>query len=114
MSKEIDRDRAVEESGDQIAVFGRRGAHTFNREEASRFFGRMERRSPSQRSCGCVTSGHSLRQGTIPEASRKDVRLVKYMTGYTNFLARSFGAWVCFDRWSCRSSLTSRHVTYAN
>jgi len=38
ISKGIDRDRAVDESGNQIAVFGRRGARPFNREEASRLF----------------------------------------------------------------------------
>jgi hypothetical protein len=38
VSKGIDRDRAVDESGNQIAVFGRRGARPFNREEAARLF----------------------------------------------------------------------------
>ena len=34
ISKGIDRDRAVDESGNQLAVFGRRGARPLNREEA--------------------------------------------------------------------------------
>src|SRR6202040_299298 len=34
VSKGIDRDRAVDEGGNQIAVFGRRGARPFNREES--------------------------------------------------------------------------------
>ena len=38
VSKGIDRDRAVDESGNQIAVFGRRGARPFNREEAARLY----------------------------------------------------------------------------
>ena len=38
ISKGVDRDRAVDESGNQIAVFGRRGARPFNREEASRLY----------------------------------------------------------------------------
>jgi hypothetical protein len=38
ISKGIDRDRAVDESGNQIAVFGRRGTRPFNREEASRLY----------------------------------------------------------------------------
>jgi hypothetical protein len=38
VSKGIDRDRAVDESGNQIAVFGRRGARPFNRKEAARLF----------------------------------------------------------------------------
>jgi len=38
ISKGIDRDRAVDESGNQLAVFGRRGARPFNREEAERLY----------------------------------------------------------------------------
>jgi len=36
ISKPLDRDRAVDESGNQIAVFGRRGARPFNFEEVMR------------------------------------------------------------------------------
>lgn len=38
ISKGIDRDRAVDESGNQIAVFGRRGARPFNFEEMRRMY----------------------------------------------------------------------------
>lgn len=38
LSKGLDRDRAVDESGNQIAVFGRRGARPFNREEMQRLY----------------------------------------------------------------------------
>jgi hypothetical protein len=38
LSKGLDRDRAVDESGHQIAVFGRRGARPFNREEMERLY----------------------------------------------------------------------------
>ena len=38
ISKGIDRDRAVDESGNQIAVFGRRGARSFTRDEAARLY----------------------------------------------------------------------------
>ncbi len=38
ISKGIDRDRAVDESGNQLAVFGRRGARPFNRAEAERLY----------------------------------------------------------------------------
>ncbi len=34
ISKGIDRDRAVDESGNQLAVFGRRGARPLNRAES--------------------------------------------------------------------------------
>ena len=38
ISKGIDRDRAVDESGNQVAVFGRRGARPLNRAEALRLY----------------------------------------------------------------------------
>jgi hypothetical protein len=38
VSKGIDRDRAVDESGNQLAVFGRRGARPLNREETEMLY----------------------------------------------------------------------------
>lgn len=38
VSKGIDRDRAVDESGNQLAVFGRRGARPLNRDETQRLY----------------------------------------------------------------------------
>jgi hypothetical protein len=38
LSKGLDRDRAVDETGHQIAVFGRLGSRPFKREEMERFF----------------------------------------------------------------------------
>ena len=38
LSKGLDRDRAVDESGNQLAVFGRRGARPFNMEELLRMY----------------------------------------------------------------------------
>src|SRR5688572_1654490 len=38
VSEGIDRDRAVDESGNQISVFGRRGARPFNKTEIERLF----------------------------------------------------------------------------
>jgi hypothetical protein len=38
VSRGIDRDRAVDESGNQLAVFGRRGARPLNREEAEKLY----------------------------------------------------------------------------
>ena len=37
-SRGIDRDRAVDESGNQVAVFGRRGSRPFNKEELKRLY----------------------------------------------------------------------------
>jgi hypothetical protein len=42
ISKGIDRDRAVDESGNQLAVFGRRGARPLNRSEARALYLRNE------------------------------------------------------------------------
>jgi hypothetical protein len=38
MSKGLDRDRAVDETGGQIAVFGRLGSRPFNRSEMEKLF----------------------------------------------------------------------------
>ena len=38
ISKGVDRDRAVDESGNQLAVFGRRGARPFNLDEMQRLY----------------------------------------------------------------------------
>jgi hypothetical protein len=38
ISEGIDRDRAADESGHQLAVFGRRGARPFNKAEAEKLF----------------------------------------------------------------------------
>jgi hypothetical protein len=38
ISKGIDRDRAVDEMGNQLAVFGRRGARPFNKDEMRKLY----------------------------------------------------------------------------
>jgi len=38
VSKGIDRDRAVDEDGNQLAVFGRRGSRPFNSQEMRRLY----------------------------------------------------------------------------
>jgi hypothetical protein len=38
ISRALDRDRAVDEAGNQIAVFGRIGARPFNKEEQSKMY----------------------------------------------------------------------------
>jgi hypothetical protein len=43
VSKGIDRDRAVDEDGNQVAVFNRRGSRPFTREEAERLYKRNGR-----------------------------------------------------------------------
>src|SRR5262245_43471227 len=43
VSKGLDRDRAVDESGNQVAVFGRRGSRPFTLEEMQRMYLRNDR-----------------------------------------------------------------------
>ena len=38
ISKGVDRDRAVDESGNQLSVFNRRGSRPFNGEEARKLY----------------------------------------------------------------------------
>jgi hypothetical protein len=38
VSRGVDRDRSVDESGNQLAVFGRRGARPFNKQELEKMF----------------------------------------------------------------------------
>jgi hypothetical protein len=38
ISRGVDRDRAVDESGNQLSVFNRRGSRPFNAEEARKLF----------------------------------------------------------------------------
>jgi hypothetical protein len=38
LSKGLDRDRAVDESGNQLTVFGRRGARPFNKKEMEKLY----------------------------------------------------------------------------
>jgi hypothetical protein len=38
ISKGVDRDRAVDESGNQVAVFNRRGSRPLNKQEAERMY----------------------------------------------------------------------------
>ena len=64
ISKGIDRDRAVDESGNQIAVFGRRGARPFNREEASRLY--MHDGKPYTVSDDPPTPAHGIAGTTKP------------------------------------------------
>ena len=42
ISKPLDRDRAVDETGHQVSVFGRIGSRPFNKEEMERFFRRKD------------------------------------------------------------------------
>jgi len=60
ISKGLDRDRAVDESGNQVAVFGRRGSRPFKLDEMHRMYLRNElpwtvTNTPPQRPAGTGT-----------------------------------------------------------
>jgi hypothetical protein len=63
ISKGLDRDRAVDETGNQVAVFGRRGGRPFNLEEMQRLFLRdgevwtVDDMPPGPRAPGETTAG---------------------------------------------------------
>src|SRR5581483_2391590 len=48
ISKGLDRDRAVDESGNQVAVFGRRGSRPFNGDEMRRMYLRKDAQGRDQ------------------------------------------------------------------
>ena len=48
LSKGLDRDRAVDETGGQMAVFGRHGSRPFNRQEMEQLFPQQSRDSLSR------------------------------------------------------------------
>jgi len=62
ISKGLDRDRAVDESGNQVAVFGRRGSRPFNLDEIRRLFLRGDQvwtvtnNAPARPAAGRTTS----------------------------------------------------------
>jgi hypothetical protein len=59
LSKGLDRDRAVDESGNQLAVFGRRGARPFNLEEMQRLYLRNDKvYTVTNQPPGPPTGGH--------------------------------------------------------
>jgi len=62
ISEGIDRDRAIDENGNQLAVFGRRGARPFNYEEMMRLFAWKQ--------------GESWQLFTVPEINDKHVETI--------------------------------------
>ena len=62
ISKGLDRDRAVDESGNQVAIFGRRGSRPFNLDEIQRLFLRgdqvwtVSNAAPARPAAGRTTS----------------------------------------------------------
>jgi hypothetical protein len=64
ISRGLDRDRVVDESGNQTVVFGRRGARPFNLEELSQFF-----RSSADTNTIYTVEDVSLAEGKLTSAS---------------------------------------------
>jgi hypothetical protein len=63
VSEGIDRDRAVDESGNQLAVFGRRGARPFTKAEAERLFMRGGQVYKVTNTPGAITAPSPARSG---------------------------------------------------
>jgi len=72
ISEGVDRDRAVDESGNQLSVFGRRGARPFNGDEMMRMY---------------MIKGNLFR---VPEINDKNVEIVNGVKQY-NDIRRAFG-----------------------
>jgi hypothetical protein len=68
LSKGLDRDRAVDETGYQIAIFGRLGSRPFNRPEMERFF--TDRWGRPYRVTDAVDMTAWLGPGTTQQADR--------------------------------------------
>ena len=67
ISKGLDRDRAVDESGNQVAVFGRRGGRPFNLQEMQRMYLRDGKVwTVSDTPAGAPVGGKDLTSTTIP------------------------------------------------
>jgi hypothetical protein len=68
LSKGLDRDRAVDESGHQMAIFGRLGSRPFKRDEMERFF--MDRWGRPYRVTDAVDMTAWLGPGMVHQADR--------------------------------------------
>ncbi|HET7105344.1 MAG TPA: hypothetical protein VFI38_00930 [Candidatus Acidoferrum sp.] len=78
ISKGIDRDRAVDESGNQLAVFGRRGARPMNREETAKLF---------------LRNGQVYRVADEAAGETKSTRNMKAREGVVERVRAWFGGW---------------------
>lgn len=77
ISEGIDRDRAVDESGNQLAVFGRRGARPFNYDEMMRLF--------------AWKKGELWQLFTVPEINDKNIEVVSGVKQYRD-IRHKYGA----------------------
>jgi hypothetical protein len=78
ISKGIDRDRAVDESGNQLAVFGRRGARPLNREETGRLY---------------LRNGQVYTVPDEPPASPKSIAALGTPDGWMGYFRAWIGGW---------------------
>jgi hypothetical protein len=95
ISKGLDRDRAVDESGNQVAVFGRRGARPFTLEEMQRMYltksgqlftvsgiSRLDEKTPLPRVQNALTPEGLPASGTEPKL-RGTIEATKPVSGAT-------------------------------
>lgn len=77
VSRGIDRDRAVDESGNQLAVFGRRGAHPFNLKELHKMYLRKGKlytvtNKPPDAPLPLYPKKQKMQTAAMPESSDQD------------------------------------------
>ena len=70
VSRGVDRDRAVDESGNQLAVFGRRGARPFNKQELERMYLRNGELYTVSDTPPALASDHAQPSGTTSGSKR--------------------------------------------
>jgi len=78
ISKGIDRDRAVDESGNQLAVFGRRGARPLNREETESLY---------------LRNGQLYQVTDEPPEGQKSASNRPRRAGWTEYFRAWIGSW---------------------
>jgi hypothetical protein len=74
ISEGIDRDRAIDENGNQLTVFGRRGARPFNYEEMMRLF--------------AWQAGEQWQLFTVPEINDRNIETVNGVRQYRDIRNR--------------------------
>jgi len=109
LSKGLDRDRAVDESGNQLAVFGRRGARPFNLAELQRMYlmgGKLytvtdNPTTPANEFKGAAAKGAGDQPEAKPEkavsansvSSHLSIFTFRKMTGTTKLIGGGLGLW---------------------
>jgi hypothetical protein len=115
LSKGMDRDRAVDESGNQIAVWGRLGSRPFNRQEMEELF--LRNGQPLHRRRRPTRQGERVRPPVEPETGRPRRRRPSRATAGAQARAPATGSTVICpvfttkDTKNTKTAVTSSHIT---